>query len=89
MIANILPLTAANLAETMRWLHGVGIAGCVDLIMGLDHIQFPSLRIIRIPHFMQEPGIRVLGRIVNLELVDDRASRRKHWSINISNMDVP
>jgi len=89
LIVDISPLTAANLTETMRKLYAVGIAECADLIMYVGQIPFPKLCLARIPHFVKRFNNRLVGKIINPELVDDRVYDLKNWSVNTSNMDVP
>ena len=89
LILDVSPLTAANLAETMRTLYAVGVAEKADYILYQGRIPFPFLKIVWVPHFMRRSKIRMLGKILNPELIDDRVFDIKNWNINQSNMDVP
>jgi len=86
-IIDVTPLTAGQFAEAVRRLHGVA-ASCADLMLYVGRLPFRAKGLLHLPPSRRPRRIRMCGKILDPQRVDERLLQIEHWSINISNFDV-
>ncbi len=86
-IIDVAPLTAAGFAEAVGRLHGLA-ASCADLMLYVGRLPFGFQGMFRLPASRRPRRIRMCGKILAPESIDQRVFQIQHWNINISNFDV-
>jgi hypothetical protein len=86
-IIDIDPLTSKNFIGAAREIHAIADKRA-DLILYVGKLPFNPAGLIRIPRSKQPRRIMMCGKVLDYQLVDERALKIENWNINISNFDV-
>lgn len=84
---DLTPLTAAQFGEAVRRAYRIAVS-CADLMVYVGRLPFGARGLLRLPSSRQPRRIRMCGKILNPQRVDERVLQIEHWNINISNFDV-
>jgi hypothetical protein len=86
-IIDVEPLTAAHFGEAARRAYAIA-ASNADLMLYVGRLPFRPPGLIRVPRSRRPRCIRMCGKILDANVVDDRVFQIENWSVNISNFDV-
>jgi hypothetical protein len=86
-IIDIFPLTPAFFAKAVKQIYK-NAAGSIDIIIYVGKLPFRPVGLLKVPDSKKPQRIRITGKILIPELVDDSVFAIENWSLNISNFDV-
>lgn len=86
-LIDVTPLTSECFADAVRKLHEVADAR-VDLMLYVGHLPFTARGLIRVPAAKRPRRIRMCGKILDPQGIDERILQIDNWNVNISNFDV-
>jgi len=86
-IIDVMPLTPVCFDEAVRRVYRL-TSGDIDLIIYVGKLPFRPRRLIKIPGAMEPQKIRMTGKILMPEVVDESVFEIENWNVNISNFDV-
>lgn len=86
-IIDVDPLTSRNFVGAVREIHTIADKQA-DLILYVGKLPFNPSGLIRIPRSKQPRRIMMCGKVLDWQLVDERALKIENWNVNISNFDV-
>ena len=86
-LIDVTPLTADRFAEAVRVLHGIA-ASSADVMLYVGRLPFRPKGLLRVPPARWPRHIRMCGKVLDPERVDDRILQIENWNVNISNFDV-
>ena len=84
IIGNIHPFCKQSFEKTVKEITKFDD---IDLIAYIGHLDFKPINLIRVPKKIQPKKIRLSGRILLSDIVDDRVFDIKNWEINPLNFD--
>lgn len=86
-IIDVFPLTPASFAKAVKQIYK-SAAGSVDIIIYVGKLPFKPVGLLKVPDSKNPQRIRITGKILIPELIDDSVFAIENWSLNISNFDV-
>jgi len=86
-LIDVLPLNPDSFEEAIKRIYKAE-AKSTDVIMYVGKLPFNPRNLVKAPRFMEPQKIRMTGKILIPELVDDSVFEIGNWNVNISNFDV-
>ena len=86
-LVDVNPLNARNFAEAVRRVY-LRVVHKTDVLIYVGHLPFCPRQMLCVPPARRPKNIRMTGKILLPDLVDDRVLSLTNWNINISNFDV-
>ena len=86
-LIDVTPLTSDRFADAVRKLYSLADAS-VDLMLYVGRLPFAVQGLIRVPAAKRPRRIRMCGRILDPQRIDERILQINNWNVNISNFDV-
>ncbi len=86
-LIDVTPMTANHFADAVRRLHRVTDAS-IDLMLYVGHLPFAGRGLIRVPAARRPRHIKMCGKILDPQRIDERILQIDNWNVNISNFDV-
>jgi hypothetical protein len=86
-IMDVLPLAAEFFARAVRHVYEIAVRRA-DVVLYIGRLPFRPLGLVRVPRSKQPFRIRLCGRILDPQLVDERVFLMENWSINTSNIEL-
>ena len=84
---DVYPLTSTFFDKAVEQVYAES-GRFVDMILYVGTLPFRPARLVRLPDSRKPRRIRMCGKILNGEIVDDRIFQLENWNVNISNFDV-
>jgi len=86
-IIDVSPLTPASIARAVKQVYGEA-GDSIDIMIYVGALSFRPAGLLKVPHSKKPQRIRMTGKILIPELVDNSVFTIENWSVNISNFDV-
>ncbi len=86
-ILDVSPLTPDAFREAVKYIYQEQ-AKSVDIVIYVGSLSFKPYGLVRVPDSMEPQNIRMTGKILNHDIVDESVFDLKNWAVNISNFDV-
>ena len=86
-MTDVYPLTATFFDKAVEQVYAES-RRLVDMILYVGTLPFRPARLVKLPDSRKPRRIRMCGKILNGEIVDDRIFQLESWNANISNFDV-
>jgi len=84
---DVYPLTSTFFDKAVEQVYAES-GRLVDMILYVGTLPFRPARLVRLHDSRKPRRIRMCGKILNGEIVDDRIFQLENWNANISNFDV-
>ena len=84
---DVFPLEANLFQEAIKKIYHQH-ARSTDIILYEGRLPFSSLPLIAVPGFLKPQKLRMIGRLLRSDTVDDRVFEMGNWNANISTFDV-
>ena len=86
-VLDVSPLNPRSFEEAIKRIYRT-ISESIDIIIYVGKLPFRATRLIKVPKLMEHREIRMTGKILMPEVVDDSVFAIENWNVNISNFDV-
>ncbi len=86
-LVDVAPLTPECFALAVRHVYAVTVRRA-DMLMYVGRLPFRPGGCFRVPPSWEPRQVRMCGKILKPDLVDERIFDVEHWNVNISNSDV-
>ena len=86
-LIDVSPLTANSFGEAVRQVYR--LAGrSADIIIYVGKLPFRPYGLIKLPKLLEPQKIRMTGKILSCDFLDNFLFALENWNVNISNFDV-
>ena len=86
-VIDVYPLTPAVFEKAIARIYNEA-GSTIDVMLYVGKLSFAPRRMIKVPDKHKPRRIRMCGRILDHNVVDDKVLQIENWNINISNFDV-
>lgn len=86
-ILDVSPLTPNAFKETVKYIYEER-AKSTDIMIYVGSLSFKPYGLVKVPDSMEPQKIRMTGKILNHDVVNESVLDLKNWAVNISNFDV-
>lgn len=86
-IIDVLPLAPKPFAEAVKKVYELS-AKDIDIIIYVGNLSFNPLKLFKVPDSKEPQKIRLTGKILMPEIVEDSIFTIENWNVNVSNFDV-
>jgi hypothetical protein len=86
-LIDVIPLTPEVFAEAVRVVYRE-VKTKTDMIIYVGKPPFSPPGLFRVPDWKKPQRVRMTGKILSPELVDERVFDVRNWNVNLSNIDV-
>ncbi len=86
LIFDVNPLEKAVFESSVKYIYENERSN-IDAIVYMGNLNFRPKNLIKVPERFRPKTIRVSGKIIMNELIDDRIFNIREWNVNLSNFD--
>jgi len=86
-IIDVLPLTPTSMARAVKQVYRTAMDS-IDIMIYVGAPHFRPAGLLKVPHSKKPQRIRMTGKILIPEVVDDSVFAIENWNVNMSNFDV-
>lgn len=86
-LIDVTPLTPGAFAQAVRAVHAVA-SRQADLILYVGRLPFRPYGLVKVPVSKRPREIRMCGKLLDRDSVDERVFDMEQWNVNMSNFDV-
>jgi len=86
-VIDVSPLTPNVFDKAIKQIYRI-IAKSIDLIIYVGKLPFPPSTLIKLPESRKPRKVRMAGKILLPEVIDDRIFKIDNWNVNLSNFDA-
>lgn len=86
-LIDVTPLTPRCFTAAVRAVHGAA-ANHADVLLYVGRLPFRPGGCLRVPSRWEPRQIRLCGKVLRPEIVDERVFNIVNWNVNLSNFDV-
>jgi hypothetical protein len=86
-LVDVAPLGPWSFAQAVSRVYREA-ASATDVLLYVGHLPFRPARMLRVPVSRRPQQVRMTGKILIPELIDQRVFSLENWNVNLSNFDV-